>query len=99
MTQQQLASLIGRSVRALNDWENDRHHPRSAIGALEEVLGVSLDDAAGPEPPRQISAHRRRVLRGVIPDDAEYEIVIGYLEGRYGVTGLSEGGSAANGHG
>lgn len=40
--------MLGVSRSALNKWENDRAYPRSAIGALEELYGVRLDD----EPPR-----------------------------------------------
>jgi transcriptional regulator with XRE-family HTH domain len=41
-TQHQLADAIGVSRNAVHAWENDRAYPRSAIGALEEVLGISL---------------------------------------------------------
>jgi hypothetical protein len=44
----------------VNDWENDRTQPRSSIGAIEEVLGVSLADGAAelPELPPIVAAHR-----------------------------------------
>ena len=49
LTQQQLADAVGVSVRAVNDWENDRAYPRNRIGALESVLGVNLlDDRQKP---------------------------------------------------
>jgi transcriptional regulator with XRE-family HTH domain len=41
-TQQRLADEVGVSLRAVGDWENDRAYPRSSIGALEDVLGISL---------------------------------------------------------
>ena len=45
-------------MRAVNDWENNRTQPRSSIGALEEVLGVSLTDD-GPEVlPPIVAEHR-----------------------------------------
>lgn len=50
MSQQELADAVGKSVRAVNDWENNRASPRSSIGALEEVLGVSLDGEIPSEP-------------------------------------------------
>lgn len=50
MTQQQVADLLGVSRASYDAWENDRAYPRSSIGALEEVLGVSLDgEPAAPE--------------------------------------------------
>ena len=50
MSQDELATRVGKSVRAVNDWENDRRQPRSAIGAIEEVLGVRLDRDDDGEP-------------------------------------------------
>lgn len=44
LSQEGLARAVGASVRAVGDWENDRRKPRNRLGALEEVLGVSLDD-------------------------------------------------------
>ena len=46
--------MLGVSRSALNAWENDRAYPRSSIGALEELYGISLDDEGGavvPESP------------------------------------------------
>jgi transcriptional regulator with XRE-family HTH domain len=43
-TQQRLAAELSVGVRTVNDWENGRSQPKSSIGALEEVLGISLDD-------------------------------------------------------
>lgn len=42
LSQPELAQAVGASVRAVGDWENDRRKPRNRLGALEEVLGVSL---------------------------------------------------------
>lgn len=49
MSQKELAAELGVSRSAVNAWENDRAWPQNSIGALEEVLGVSLTGAAGPE--------------------------------------------------
>jgi transcriptional regulator with XRE-family HTH domain len=52
MRQQDLADTIGVSRTTVDAWENDRAYPRSSIGALEEVLGISLDGSgqeSGPE--------------------------------------------------
>ncbi len=43
MTQAQLGKAIGVSQKTIDNWEHDRRYPRSSIGALEEVLGISLD--------------------------------------------------------
>lgn len=50
-TQAQLGSAIGVTQKTIDNWEHDKTYPKSAIGALEEVLGLSLDgtQAAGPE--------------------------------------------------
>jgi transcriptional regulator with XRE-family HTH domain len=43
LSQEDLATAVGASVRAVGDWENDRRKPRNRLGALEEVLGVRFD--------------------------------------------------------
>jgi transcriptional regulator with XRE-family HTH domain len=45
-TQDELAERMGVSTKSIDNWENGRTSPRSAIGALEEVLGISLDEDA-----------------------------------------------------
>ena len=80
-TQQQLADALSVSVRTVNDWENDRTQPRSSIGALEHVLGVSLDESA-PDRYRPVSDELRRMIAESLPGDAEAQRrVIGLLEG------------------
>lgn len=51
MTQEQLAKEVNKSVRAVNDWINDRRKPRSSIGLLEKVLQADLtsDDVPSPD--------------------------------------------------
>jgi transcriptional regulator with XRE-family HTH domain len=44
MTQAQLGDAIGVTQKTIDNWEHDRRYPKSAIGALENVLGISLDD-------------------------------------------------------
>lgn len=46
MTQAQLGERIGVSQKTIDNWEHDRRYPRSSIGALEDVLGISLDAPA-----------------------------------------------------
>ena len=49
-TQRQLADALGVNPKSVDNWENGRTSPRNSIGALEEVLGISLDeDQAAPE--------------------------------------------------
>lgn len=47
MSQVDLAGALGVSRSAVNAWENDRAYPQNSIGALEDELGVRLDE---PEP-------------------------------------------------
>lgn len=42
MTQDQLAEALGVSRSAVNAWENDRAVPQRSIGAIEEVLGITI---------------------------------------------------------
>lgn len=49
LTQQQLADLCGVSIRAVNDWENDRKYPNN-VPLLEQVLGLSLENGDEPGP-------------------------------------------------
>lgn len=50
MSQAEAAAALGVSRSALNAWENDRAYPRSSIGAIEELYGISLDGEPEPEP-------------------------------------------------
>lgn len=45
--QQDLADKLGVSRNAVDAWENGRAYPKRSIGALEAVLGISLDGADG----------------------------------------------------
>ena len=44
-TQRQLAAAVSVSVRAVNDWENNRSFPRNPV-AVEDALGISLAEEA-----------------------------------------------------
>jgi transcriptional regulator with XRE-family HTH domain len=47
MRQADLAAALGVSRQTVDAWENDRAYPRSSIGALEEILGVTLNGGPG----------------------------------------------------
>jgi transcriptional regulator with XRE-family HTH domain len=42
-TQQELADKVGASVRSVINWEQGISAPRNRTGALEQVLGISLN--------------------------------------------------------
>lgn len=77
MSQAEAAAALGVSRSALNAWENDRAYPRSSIGAIEELYGISLDEE--PESTdvleerwgREDAEVVRRVLGTYAPDQAE----------------------------
>lgn len=47
-TQRQLADRLGVDRKTVDNWENGRSRPRSSIGAIEQVLGISLTEGARP---------------------------------------------------
>lgn len=54
-TQRQLADAVEVDRKTVDNWENDRSYPRNRIGALEDVLGVTLDEDGVP---RDGTGHR-----------------------------------------
>jgi len=44
LTQKQLGDLVAVDGRTVGNWERGKSVPRNRMGALEEVLGVSLSD-------------------------------------------------------
>jgi DNA-binding XRE family transcriptional regulator len=44
-SREELAELVGVSVKTIGNWETDRVTPKSKLGALERVLGVQLRGA------------------------------------------------------
>lgn len=60
MSQAELADALGVSRSAVNAWENDRAFPASSIGAIEEVLGITIyDDPATPTIEQRIEALKK----------------------------------------
>lgn len=46
MSQQELANAIPVNVSSVINWEQGKHFPRRYLGAIEQVLGISLEDEA-----------------------------------------------------
>ena len=81
MTQQQLADALGVAKSTVANWESGTHFPLRKLGAVETVLGVTLDGEE-TEPPRrrEVPPHTKRVLKAALPDGDDYERVIALLE-------------------
>jgi transcriptional regulator with XRE-family HTH domain len=72
LSQEELATIVGASVRAVSDWENDRHEPRNKLALLEDALNVNLDGT--PEEPEEKPTPEelndlRDHIREVLPPD------------------------------
>jgi transcriptional regulator with XRE-family HTH domain len=96
LSQEELAAKVGASERAVNDWENDRRKPRNRIGALEEVLGVSLTGEPGePETatPEEIERLREHI-REVLGEDSELEAAMDDVVARKPAPGPRGGGAS-----
>ena len=63
-TQKQLADALKVDRKTVDNWENGRTLPRSSIGALEDVLGMRLDDDPEPQP-----AIPKSLLRDIMNTD------------------------------
>lgn len=46
MTQRQLAQALSVNIKTVDNWENNRTSPKNSIGAIEEILGISLTGEA-----------------------------------------------------
>ena len=64
-SQQRLADELGVGIRTVGRWERGEAEPRNAIGALDDVLGLNLDDSPPVDPREQ---ELRDVLTGVVPE-------------------------------
>ena len=53
-TQKRLAAEVGVTQKTVDNWEHDKTSPRSAVGALERVLGVDLSGDT-PAPLREVT--------------------------------------------
>jgi len=82
LTQRELAERVGVHPSSVVNWEKGRHPPDRNLGALEEVLGISLD---GGEPRQRTSRDQMREtlaqleeatrkLRAELSDEARAEL-------------------------
>jgi len=42
-TQRQLAEALGVNIKTVDNWESSRTLPKNRLGAIEEVLGITLE--------------------------------------------------------
>ena len=71
MRQEDLARKLGVSRGAVSNWEAGKHFPKRKLGLVEQVLGISLDDAPEPESePAWLTDLRRRIYDELPPDRA-----------------------------
>src|SRR5260221_10928991 len=71
LTQEQLAGRLGVSKSAVANWERGKHFPLRYLGAIEQVLGISLD---GEEEPPVIPPDLQRKIDALTPEEQEYVI-------------------------
>lgn len=90
-TQRQLADALRVNIKTVDNWENGRTSPRSSIGAIEEVLGISLDGGqAEPEPDDDWERWERSVLTNAdLPPDLARSIVLDARAAREAEAGAS----------
>lgn len=84
LSQKELAEKLGVSRSAVNAWENDRAWPQNSIGALEDVLGISLDGT--PAAPAELTPENEweaAVLSDAdLPPDVRRALVLDWRAGR-----------------
>src|SRR5215469_18427609 len=77
LSQADLAGRLGVSRSAVNAWENDRAWPQNSIGALEEILGITLDE---PEQAPRLPGTLDEDVARLPLDDETKELVIETIE-------------------
>ena|SRR5215471_14468172 len=75
MSQEDLATAVDASVRAVGDWENDRTKPRNRLGAIEAALDVSLEEAPAEDDLSDFGPGEVKAIRDSIPDKADQDRV------------------------
>lgn len=92
MSQAELADALSVSRSAVNAWENDRAYPQSSIGALEEILGIRLDE---PEPESVIPPDLLAKIRQTIPIEDQGRVIAALERELAGTTSPREGESSS----
>jgi transcriptional regulator with XRE-family HTH domain len=76
-TQVQLGSAVGVSQKTIDNWEHDKTYPKSSIGALEDVLGISLDGTSEPGGLSPTDEWEAAVLSDPdLPDDVKQALIL-----------------------
>ena len=71
MTQDEFAARLNVSRSTVANWESGKHFPLRYLGLVEEVLGVSLDEA---EEPLEIPPDLQELLDNLTDRQREYVI-------------------------
>jgi len=72
LTQEELAARLGVSKSTVANWERNKHFPKRKQGAVEEVLGFSLDE---PPPVPAVPPRLVETIRATLPlEDQERAI-------------------------
>jgi transcriptional regulator with XRE-family HTH domain len=96
-TQRELAAALKVNIKTVDNWENGRTSPLNSIGALEDVLGVRLDDEPGepetatPEEIERLRAH----IREVLGEDSDLEAAMDDVVTRKPAPGRPPAGGAS----
>jgi transcriptional regulator with XRE-family HTH domain len=69
MTQQDLADRLGVAKSTVSNWESGKHFPLRYLGAVEHVLGISLE---GEQPPPVISPQLRRMVGALTEEERNW---------------------------
>ena len=81
LRQEDLAAKLGVARVTVSNWESGKHPPKRKLGAIEAVLGISLDDGPGPNlypnVPKDLAEY---VLRRHSRDPDEAEAILADLE-------------------
>ena len=79
-TQEELTVRLGVSKSTVANWESGKHFPLRHLGAVEAVLGVSLDESEEPGPlddlkPWQHDWERLVAEEEYLPDDIKRRMI------------------------
>lgn len=100
MSQAEAAGALGVSRSALNAWENDRAYPRSSVGALEDLYGITIDSEPEPDEEEDLKAEAvlslREHMREVLGEGSAAEAALdAMLAGEPSLSRRPSGGGAS----